>query len=158
MLQELDDARWRIRREHSARGRLDQIVNDHAKIGIGFGHRDHPIKALEKLEETEQLRGVAAGRTVRIIGQVILAIVFKGLSGEKKTILARFKITELGGTDWVPIIFGARAIDCVERNGLGFMPGPHSHFLTALGLQIERVEEPEYEWACLLYTSPSPRD
>ena len=69
------------------------------------------------------------------------------MNGEKKRILARFKITELGGTDWVPIIFGARAIDCVEPNGLGFMPGPHSHFLAALGLQIERVEEENYEWA-----------
>ena len=33
---------------------LIKIVNDHAKIGIGLGHREHPIKALEKLEESER--------------------------------------------------------------------------------------------------------
>ena len=52
----------------------------------------------------------------------------------------------------MPIIFGARAIDCVERNGLGFMPGNHSHFLTALGIQIKRLDNDEYE-----YAGPDPR-
>ena len=81
---------------------------------------------------------------MRIVGAVLLKIVFAGLNGQRKSVVARFKVTELGGTDWVPMILGARAIDCTERNGLGFVPGPHSYFMKALGLQVERVEE-DYE-------------
>ena len=54
--------------------------------------------------------------------------------------LAKFKICAKGTTDWVPMILGARAIDCKERGGLGFIPGPAAHGFTALGILVERAD------------------
>ena len=63
----------------------------------------------------------------------------------KKTgpvIHARFKICPNGTTDWVPIVLGARSIDCVERGGLGHSPLDKSHAMAKLGIQMERFEQP----------------
>ena len=47
-----------------------------------------------------------------------------------------------GTNDWVPIVLGARSIDCVERGGLGHSPLDKSHAMAKLGIQMERVEQP----------------
>ena len=53
----------------------------------------------------------------------------------------RFKICKGGSTDWVGFILGARAIDCAERGGLGFVPTEHCHTFSALGISMERTED-----------------
>ena len=53
-----------------------------------------------------------------------------------------FKICEAGSTDWVGWILGARAIDCTERGGLGFIPMSNSYSFTTLGIQTRRIEPP----------------
>ena len=76
-----------------------------------------------------------------LVGAVVLEMEMLKLHQETgPKIQARFKVTAYGKTDWVPIILGARAIDCPERGGLGFSPGPASHTLRGLGIQVERVD------------------
>ena len=56
-------------------------------------------------------------------------------------IRARFKITKKGSTDWVGMILGGSAIDCVARNGLGFVPSANSHWMEGLGIAMERLDQ-----------------
>ena len=57
------------------------------------------------------------------------------------TVWVRFKICEKGSTDWAPIIIGARALDCPERGGMGFLPMNHAHSFSGLGILMERYED-----------------
>ena len=119
------------------------ILNDMKKDNIKMGDEKHPIIRLEKWKEKEKIRGVAAGAEVELLGGVVVRIHFIEHGKQEMTpVMARFKITKLGSTDWAPIILGAKAIDCTERNGLGFLPGPHCHRLTGLGMMVERLEDP----------------
>ena len=102
-----------------------------------MGHKDHPVYALEKWRRREELRGVAGGKTVPLIGAVVLTLEATKLGTKKgPKIKARFKICAKGTTDWIGIILGARALDCPERGGLGFIPGPYGHTFTKLGIQV----------------------
>ena len=47
------------------------------------------------------------------------------------------KICAKGSTTWAPIILGGRAIDSVERSGLGVQPLAHGFYLGALKMQID---------------------
>ena len=38
------------------------------------------------------------------------------------------------------VIFGARALDCMERGGLGFRPTPGAHVFDRLGIAVARTE------------------
>ena len=76
------------------------------------------------------------------MGCVVLRLGLKELGTQKITpVVARFKISSEGTSDWVPLILGARALDCPERGGLGFLPGPIAHAFTRLGILVERAEE-----------------
>ena len=95
------------------------ILNDQAKKGVPLSDRRHPIKRLEKWPMKEELRGIAGGKNVELVGSVVLRIMMVELG--KKTgpdVLFRFKICKKGMTEWVGLIIGARAIDCPERGGL----------------------------------------
>ena len=124
------------------------ILNEQKAAGISLSDKQHPVKQLEHWKQREELRGVAGGKTVPLIGAVVLEMqlleVGKPKTHSCQTILVRFKICASGATDWAPTIIGARAIDCVERGGLGFVPGPRPHFMGAYGILMERVED-EYK-------------
>ena len=45
-----------------------------------------------------------------------------------------------GTSDWHGLILGG-CVDCAGRMGLGFRPGPETHVLDTLGVQIPRCED-----------------
>ena len=120
-----------------------QILNENERAGIRLSDKRHPIKRLEKWRHAEALSGVAGGQKVPLLGSVVMQVrmteVGKNTGPE---VLIRFKICKAGCTDWVGFIIGARAIDCPERGGLGFIPLEHCHTFTALGIQMARTEAP----------------
>ena len=124
------------------------ILNENRAAGTQLTDKRHPVKQLEKWRTAEELRGVAGGKTVPLLGAVVLELtlieVGKPVSAKTPRILVRFKICASGTTDWAPVIIGARAIDCVERGGLGFVPCNRTHFIGAYGIQMERIEQ-DYE-------------
>ena len=123
---------------------LVQILNHHREAGIALSDKKHPIKALEKWSKPEEIRGVAGNAPVPLLGGVVMEFRFsdcKSLLATGPTLKIRFKIAKSGATDeWCPIIIGARALECTERNGLRFMPGANCHYLTTIGVQAERYE------------------
>ena len=97
----------------------------------------YPILQMEWWPETERVAGVAAGKTIVLLGAVVLRVQMTELG--KKTgpeILVRAKIFEKNGTDWHGLILGGQALDCVERGGLGHRPGSHAHVLEGLGIMM----------------------
>ena len=54
-------------------------------------------------------------------------------------IFVRCKIAARGTSDWHGLILGG--LDCAGRMGLGFRPGPETHVLDTLGVQIPRCED-----------------
>ena len=121
---------------------LIKILNDHHAAGIPLSDPRHPVKVFEKFSTAVSLRGVASGPTVPLKGQVLMVLRFRALDKTSREIYIRLKICQAGATDWVPIIIGARALDCVDRGGLGFMPGHHGHILANLGIVVPRIEDP----------------
>jgi len=120
-----------------------EILEENRKAGIGLADKRHPIKNLEKWEHEEALRGVAGGKSVPLLGSVVMAVKMVELGKDTgPEVLISFKICKSGSTDWVGWIIGARCIDCPERGGLGFVPLEHSHSFTALGIQMKRSENP----------------
>ena len=102
------------------------ILNQNQQAGIRLNQEEHPIKALEKWEKGESLRGVKAGAPIPLLGSVVLALTMKKLgSNTGPTVIARFKIWPQGSTDWVGMILGGRALDCQERGGLGSVSYTH---------------------------------
>ena len=95
---------------------LLDIINSCRAKGLKMGAEGHPVKALERFQTAQEVRGVAAGATIPIMGAVVLEMElteYKKQRGPKA--LFRLKICELGKTDWRPIILGALCIDCTER-------------------------------------------
>ena len=94
------------------------ILNTCKSGGIALSSSAHPVKQLENWNQPEELRGVAKGKSVPLLGAVVLELqcleVGKPVTHRCHTIQVRFKICSSGGTDWAPIIIGARAIDCLE--------------------------------------------
>ena len=121
---------------------LAQILNHHRQADLALNNKQHTIKPLEKPEE---IRGVAGNAPVPLLGGVVMEFRFS----DSKTQLAtgpalkiRFKIAKAGSTDdWCPIIIRARALECAEGGGLGFMSGANCHYLTSIGEQAERYDD-----------------
>ena len=87
--------------------------------------------------------GVAGKSKVPLLGTVVVAMnLLEIAKNTGPEVLTRFKICKQGTTDWVGWILGARALDCPERGGLGFIPLEHCHSFTSLGIQTERSERP----------------
>ena len=119
------------------------VLNSMRKKGIALSDRRHPIKVLEQHRKQVGLRGASAGGVVPLIGSVVFEqemIEHGKLTGPK--ILVRYRICKKGATDWAPMIMGGRPLDCVERGGLGFMPGKETHYFQALGIRMTRAEDP----------------
>ena len=120
-----------------------ELLNENEKAGISLKDKRHPIKCFEKWHHTEALRGVAGGAQVKLLGAVVVTVHMTELGKDTgPPVDIRFKICEKGSTDWVGWIVGARAIDCAENGGLGFVPLKHSHTFTKLGIQMIRAERP----------------
>ena len=120
-----------------------QILNEQERAGIPLNDPRHPIKKLEKWKHNEAIRGVAGSKKFRLVGAVVVAMKMIELGKDDgPEILVRFKICEKGSTDWVGWILGARAIDCAENGGLGFVPLAHAHSFSTLGILMKRTERP----------------
>ena len=115
-----------------------KILNSNVANGYRLDHKQSPIVALEKWKEAEAIRGVGAGSVVPLLGAVVLRVKMLELGkNDGPDILIRFKITKQGGTDWVGIILGARALDCVKRGGLGHVAADNAHLMQRLGIAME---------------------
>ena len=86
--------------------------------------------------------GISRGHDVPIIGAAVVRTELLQLGKEKgPQILVRGKIFKKGTSDWLGLILGARALDCVDRGGLGFRPVAGAHYLERLGLAMPRTEQ-----------------
>ncbi len=117
------------------------ILNENRAAGIPLGDKRHPVLQLEHWEKGEELRGVASGKPVPLIGSVVLRVTMLELGKDTGPVIkCRFKICAKGTTDWVGFILGARALDDPKRDGLGHIPLENSHSFVKLGIQMERTE------------------
>ena len=79
-----------------------RILNEHSSAGIPLSDKRHPIKALEKWDHEEALRGVAGGASVPLLGAAVVAINLNEVGKQDgPEVLIRFKICKAGSTDWV---------------------------------------------------------
>jgi hypothetical protein len=103
----------------------------------------HPFVAFEKPPRKEFITGVVQGAgDVQLMGDVVVRVVFKDIFSKKtKEQLIRFKIMPKGTSSFLGFIIGGKALDCVENGGLGHSPQPRSHFLAAVGIHLERLED-----------------
>ena len=120
---------------------LVHILNTQRSMGVALDDKRHPVKQMENWPDEEAVRGVAGGKTVPLLGAVILEITMaeRG-TNQGPNIRARFKITEKGSTDRVGMILGARAIDHPSLGGLGHVSGPNGHWMEKLGIWMDRIE------------------
>jgi hypothetical protein len=101
------------------------------------------VAHVSDLSKPESFRGVAAGKLVPMLGSVALRVCMLEV-GENAglDVLIRFEVCKAGSTDWVGFILGARALDCVERGGLGHTPAAGGHAMGHLGIVAHRPERP----------------
>ncbi len=89
-----------------------KILNENRARGISLGDERHPVVQLERWDRGEELRGVAGGKTIPLVGSVVLKVTMLELGKDTgPEVRFRFKICAAGTTDWVGFIVGARALD-----------------------------------------------
>ena len=104
-----------------------------------------PVVQLEKWPVPECCTGISRGHDVPIIGAAVMRVKLLELGKDKgPEILVRGKIFAKGTSDWLGLILGARALDCVERGGLGFRPSSGAHHFDRLGIAVPRTEKIGY--------------
>ena len=111
------------------------MLNRAAELGIGTNDRRFPVVCLEKWVHPEFVHGIAFGAPVPLKGAAVLWVtLLKGKTSETARpgpeIFVRCKIAAHG-----------LILDCAGRMGLGFKPGPETHVLDTLGVQIPRCED-----------------
>ena len=117
---------------------LVHIINTYRSMNIPMSDQRHPIVQLETWPEKECVRGVAGGKTVPLVGGVVMRLTMPEKGTNKgPNILVRFKITGKGTTDWVGMILGARAIDHVSLGGLGHQSCPNGHWMAASNIMMD---------------------
>ena len=120
-----------------------QLLNENAAAGIRLDDKRHPIKALERWNHQESIRGVAGGVTVELLGSVVINVTLLAAgAGPSPDVNIRFKVCQGGKTDWVGWIIGARALDSPANGGLGFIPMQDVHHFSGPGVNCERSESP----------------
>ena len=110
---------------------------------MGIGPRDarYPVVQLEKWPIPECVTGISKGNDVPIIGAAVLRVQLPEVGKRAgPEIVVRAKIFKKGTSDWLGLILGARALDCVERGGLGFRPTAGAHLFERLGIAVDRTE------------------
>ena len=81
------------------------------------------------------------GHNIKILGAAVLRVTLPEMNKDTgKEVFARCNIFEKGFSDWLGIIIGARALDCVERGGLGFRTTANAHVFDKFGLNMQRME------------------
>ena len=114
------------------------------RAGISPSSKEFPVAQLEKWPKEEVVMGLANGAPIKLKGAAVLKVTLPDVNGKKsEEILARAKVIDNGGSTWHGLILGGRALDAVERGGLGFRPAATAHIFDALGLTLPRKEEME---------------
>ena len=112
--------------------------------GIGPDHEKFPVAQLERWPQEEVVMGLANDAPIKLKGAVVMRVQMPDVSGQKvEEILVRAKIIGKGLSTWHGLILGGRALDAVERGGLGFRPAASCHVFDALGVKLPRKEEME---------------
>ena len=122
------------------------MLNRAATLGIRPDDPRFPVVQFEKWVYPEYVHGIASGSPVPLKGAVVLRVRFQegtevSRCKDGPEIFLRCKIAAKGTSDWHGLILGGRALDCESRKGLGFRPGPTSHLLDTLGIQMPRCED-----------------
>ncbi|CAK9016059.1 unnamed protein product, partial [Durusdinium trenchii] len=96
--------------------------------GIGPDSEKFPVAQLERWPQEE----------------VVMRVQMPDVNGQKvEEILVRAKVIGKGLSTWQGLILGGRALDAVERGGLGFRPAASRHVFDGLGVKLLRKEEME---------------
>ena len=102
------------------------------------------IAQLEKWPLQECVQGLAKSSPVDLKGGAVLRVALVDMSGQKsKSILVRVKICAVGTVGFNGLILGGRALDCVERGGLGHVTSRKAHVLSSIGIYLPRKEKTE---------------
>eukprot|EP00435_Cladocopium_sp_Y103_P053296 s165_g17.t1 len=118
-------------------GCFDTAVLD----GGGVSVKTEPVLATKP---EEVVMGLANGAPIKLKGAAVLRVTFPDVGGKKaREVLVRAKVIANGGSTWHGLILGGRALDAVERGGLGFRPGATAHIFDGLGLRLPRKEDME---------------
>ena len=89
-----------------------------------------PVAQLECWPKEDVVMGLANGAPINLKGAAVIRVTFPDVTGKKdREILVRAKITAKGCSTWQGLILGGRALDAVERGGLGFRPGANAQLL-----------------------------
>ena len=119
-------------------------IREALRSGIDPSSDQFPVAQLERWPKEEVVMGIANGTPIKLKGAAVLRVTFPDVSGRKdRQVLVRAKVIANGGSTWHGLILGGRALDAVERGGLGFRPGANAHIFDGLGLKLPRKEETE---------------
>ena len=126
------------------------ILNRAAAMGLKPSDAHFPVIQFEKWVYPEYVHGIASGSPVPLKGAVVLRVrLQEGTEASRckdgPELFVRCKVAARGTSDWHGLILGGRALDCEARRGLGFRPGPNSHILDTLGIQVPRCENLQSE-------------
>ena len=109
--------------------------------GIGPGNDKFPVAQLERWPQEEVVMGLANDAPIKLKGAVVMRVLLPDVNGQKtEEILVRAKVIAKGLSTWHGLILGGRALDAVERGGLGFRPAASTHIFDALGVRLWRKE------------------
>ena len=109
--------------------------------GIKPDDKAFPVVQLERRRKDEAVTGTAKGKSVPIIGSVVLRVSLAQLNLKlAPAIWVRARILGAGFCDWQGLILGGRSIDCQEHGGLGHRTTPHAHAFDSLGILCPRIE------------------
>jgi hypothetical protein len=119
-------------------------IREALRSGIDPSSDQFPVAQLERWPKEEVVMGLANGAPIKLKGAAVLRVTFPDVSGRKdRQVLVRAKVIANGGSTWHGLILGGRALDAVERGGLGFRPGANAHIFDGLSLKLPRKEETE---------------
>ncbi|CAK8988949.1 unnamed protein product [Durusdinium trenchii] len=112
--------------------------------GIGPDSEKFPVAQLERWPQEEVVMGLANDAPIKLKGAVVMRVQMPDVNGQKvEEILVRAKVIGKGLSTWQGLILGGRALDAVERGGLGFRPAASCHVFDGLGVKLPRKEEME---------------
>ena len=76
---------------------------------------------VDKWKDADGVAGIGAGRSLRIIGAVLLPVRFGGLRDMHVTLVMRFKIFAKGTCGWTGLVIGGPSLEASPL-GLGLKP------------------------------------
>ena len=119
-------------------------IREALRSGVSPTSDRFPVAQLERWPKEEVVMGLANGAPIKLRGAAVLRVTFPDVGGKKaREVLVRAKVIANGGSTWHGLILGGRALDAVERGGLGFRPGATAHIFDGLGLRLPRKEDME---------------